>query len=349
MLSRSRVLRALSIVSFTVALAWPATALANPPRPSWSPGPPWAPLAPASGEMSEISNLFWIMLALSAIVFAIVAGAVILSIVRFSAKPGASEPEQVFGNKTIEFAWTLIPTVILILAFIATVKSINDINSPHKGPALDVNAIGHQWWWEFQYPSLKIVTADEVHIPAGYSIHFHVMSADVIHSFWTPQLQRQVDANPGQDNAVYVTMNRPGIYGGMCYEYCGTAHAWMKYRLVVQPPAQFQAWARHQQTTAATASGSEIALGRHVFQSNTCINCHAITGLKGAGGAVGPNLTHLASRWTIAAGAAPLTQNDLMEWIKNPTAYKPGVLMPGYPFLSQRDLHAVAAYLMTLK
>ncbi|HEX6508979.1 MAG TPA: cytochrome c oxidase subunit II [Chloroflexota bacterium] len=336
----------------------PIVALAKTNRPNWDPGPPWAPLSPGSSEMLEISNLFWVMLVLSGIVFALVCGILITSAVRYSARRGdTGEPRQVFGNRTVEIAWTVIPTLILLVAFIATTKAIHDINTPESGQILNVNVIGHQWWWEFQYPSLGVVTANELHLPSGRPIHFHITSADVIHSFWTAQLQRQVDANPRQDNAVFLKVAKPGVYSGACYEYCGESHAWMKYRVVVQTPAAFAAWAHHEIAGAANpskargstaASKSTLVYGSKVFLSNTCVNCHAVTGTP-AGGAVGPNLTHIGSRWTIGAGALPMSEPNLESWIYNPSSYKPGVLMPPYPFLSAKDLHALAAYLYSLK
>lgn len=349
-------------VSGLGAALWPAIALASTPRPPWHPGPPWAPLAPHSGEMRQISDLFWVMLVLSGIILAGVTGALITSAVRFSARPGSPEPTQVFGNRRVELAWTIIPTFILMVAFVFTVKYIHDINTPVKGvfaqgAIMNVNVIGHQWWWEFAYPpqpqfgiTRGIDTADELHIPAGASIHFHITSHDVIHSFWTPQLQRQIDANPAQDNAVFVRLDHPGVYAGACYEYCGDAHAWMKYEVVVQPPTQFKAWALAQSRPAATPRTALARAGQQVFDSSSCVNCHVIT-YKGspAVGPVGPNLTHLAIRWTLGAGAAPLTRNDLMAWIHDPNTYKPGVLMPPFPFLSKHDLQALAAYLLSLK
>lgn len=341
-------MRLVGLLIATCAAVWPSIALANPPRPYWHPGPPWAPLACKSGEMCEISNLFWVMLVISAVVFFGVAGAIVLSIRRFSAREGQPEPTQVFGNRRIELAWTLIPTLILIVAFIATVKAINDINSSSGHSTFAINVVGHQWWWEFQYPKQNFVTSDELHVPTGQFVQFHVRSYDVIHSFWSPELQRQIDANPGQDNIVYLNTNRPGIYSGACYEYCGEAHAWMKFREVVQTPAQFNAWIKSQQALAAKPKTALQKRGLKVFLSNTCVNCHAINGTT-AGGAVGPNLTHLASRWTIGGGAAPMSEKTLEKWIDDPNSYKPGVVMPGYPFLSKQDLHALAAYLISLK
>lgn len=351
--------RLLIVAGITLAVVLlallPDTALASPPRPSWYPGPPWAPLDPKSPEMHMISNLFWIMLVLSAIVFFGVLGALIISIVKFSAGPDAAPPRQIYGNRVVEISWTAIPFLILIGAFIITAKYIHDINtSQAAGTPLNVVAKGHQWWWEFDYPSLRrggheLVTANEMHVPAGVQLHFHVESADVIHSFWAPQLQRQIDANPGQDNAVFVVMPETGIYGGACYEYCGEGHAWMKFRIVVQTPHDFALWARHQLAPPAKPANSMIALGRKVFETHTCIECHTITGIPGAHYDIGPNLTHIGSRWTVGAGALPVSVPTLMMWIHDPSAYKPGVRMPGYPLLSQKDLRALATYLVSLK
>lgn len=349
--SVARTLRSALLGAGLLAAIWPGLALANPARPPWQPGPPWAPLAPMSGEVNEISNLFWIILVLSGIIFFGVVAAVVVSIMRFSHKEGAPEPTQVFGNRRVEMIWTIIPTIILALAFIATVKAMNDINNPNttgQHAVFDINAVGHQWWWEFQYPHQNFVTADEVHVPTGVYVRFHVESNDVIHSFWTPQLQRQIDANPGIDNVVYLKADRPGIYSGMCYEYCGEGHAWMKFKEIVDTPGQFAAWVKHEQQDAAVPKTSLLKYGQSVFLHNTCVNCHAITGTL-AGGAVGPNLTHLASRWGMAGGAAPITQIDLEHWIQDPYQYKSGVIMPAYPTLSHKDLHALASYLLSLK
>jgi cytochrome c oxidase subunit II len=281
-------------------------------------------------------------------VFLGVTAAIVYSIFKFSAKPGDGDAVQIYGNRRVEIAWTAGPFVILVLAFLFTVNAIHSINTPPPGKKpLDIEAIGHQWWWEFQYPTLGVVTANEVHVPVGVSLHFHVKSADVVHSFWVPQLQRQVDANPGLDNAVFAEMNTPGIYGGACYEYCGEAHAWMKFRMIVQSTTDFNAWVKHERTPAAKPATALEQRGKSLFLSNTCVNCHAITGTT-AGGAVGPNLTHVGSRWTLGAGAAPVDLKDIEAWIHDPSSYKPGVNMPGYTF-NARDLRAIASYILSLK
>jgi cytochrome c oxidase subunit 2 len=292
-----------------------------------------------------------VILVLAGIMFIGIVTAIALCIVRYSHRPGdTDEPPQVFGDRRVELLWTIIPTIVLMVAFVATVKAMSDINNPRTSKALfDVTAIGHQWWWEFQYPQYKLETANEVHVPTGVYVRFHVTSADVIHSFWVPQLQRQIDANPGAGlvNTVYQIVHKPGVYYGACYEYCGTAHAWMKFEEVVQTPAQFRAWVKHEQQPASTPTG-EAAVGQKIFLSQTCVTCHAINGTP-AGGAVAPNLTHVGSRWAIGAGAAPVNVPNVQAWIFNPGIYKPGALMPSYSNLSQKDLHALATYIVSLK
>jgi cytochrome c oxidase subunit 2 len=347
-----RLLRYAAVPLALLLAVWPSLALANPPRPNWDPGDPYAPVTqPHSSEVLEISHLFWVILILGGIILIGIVAAIIISVVRFTHRPGDNdEPPQVFGDRRIELLWTIIPTVILMIAFVATVKAMADINNPAAHRSLfDVNAIGHQWWWEFQYPQYKLETANEVHIPTGVVVHFHISSIDVIHSFWVPQLQRQIDANPGPGlvNSVYLTADTPGVFDGACYEYCGVAHAWMKFREVVQSPAQFAAWVKHEQSKAITPTG-EAAIGKKIFFSQTCVTCHTINGTS-AGGTVGPDLTHVGSRWAIAAGAAPVDVTDVAEWIRHPDTYKPGVVMPGFPNLTAPQLHALATYIVSLK
>lgn len=316
---------------------------------------PQTTLDPKGSSSRIILDLYKVIGVMAAIVFVVVEGLLVYSVVRFRRRPDDGIPLQIHGNQPIEIVWTIIPLAVLIVAFGATVIAIHDINTPGKGTIMNVTVVGHQWWWEFQYPvqpgiSRPISTANEIHIPAGQNVHFHITSHDVIHSFWIPQVQRQVDANPGEDNAVYTKVDQPGTYDGMCYEYCGDAHAWMKARMIVQSPAQFYAWTRAQEQSATSPSSALALQGQKVFSSNTCINCHTLsyTGSH-ASGIVGPNLTHLASRWTIGAGAAPMDKQDLAAWIRNPSDYKPGTLMPDYPALSKKDLSALVAYLINLK
>jgi cytochrome c oxidase subunit 2 len=354
-LPRRTPLRLLGALAALGSAVWPSIALAV-GRPQWHPGGPFSPITtPASDETRSISNLFWAVLGLSGLIFAFVCTLLIVAVVKYSAKSDSPEPRQIFGNRTVEIGWTLIPTVILIFAFYFTVATIRNINAIPNGRILNVFVTGHQWWWEFHYPSgnfgitQDIYTADEVHIPTGITIHFHVGSADVIHSFWTPEIHRQLDANPGQDNAIIVPpLTRAGVFDGDCYEYCGDAHAWMKFRMIVQSPTDFTAWAKQQEKTSNIPTSGLAATGYKLFSSSTCIQCHNVEGTP-AGAQVAPNLTHVASRWTIGAGALAMSEANLMLWVHNPDSYKPGVLMPPYPAFSQKDLKALATYLISLK
>ncbi len=315
-------------------------------------GPSAAPLAPLHGASRfalDISNLFWIILAESGVVFFLVILALAINIVRFSHKPGQDdEPKQIYGNRRIEVAWTAIPAVILLVALVLTIVTMNAVNSPaHAASALKVEAIGHQWWWEFRIPKYHVVTANEVHLPVHTLVQVDTTSVDVIHSFWIPQLDRQIDATPNNHTIVYIDADRTGTFPGACYEFCGADHAWMQFRAVVQTPARFQAWARREAGAGASPASVQGANGQSVFFSQSCASCHTINGTP-ANGTAGPNLSHVGSRWGIAGGVLPMSERNLERWVRDPQIYKPGALMPAFD-LKKSDLHALAAYLYSLK
>jgi len=208
-----------------------------------------------------------------------------------------------------------------------------------------VTAIGHQFWWEFRYPELGIVTANELHIPVGTPTYLKLLSADTDHSFWIPQLAGKTDLIPNRINEMWMDPHQVGIYLGQCAQYCGTQHAKMLLRVSVESPEDFDAWVRAQVQPAI--QDEKEAAGRRVFESTSCVNCHAVGGTNGTG-RFGPDLTHLMSRRTIAAGAAENTNENLRLWIQNPDAIKPGSLMPAMK-LSDQDLDALARYLETLR
>jgi cytochrome c oxidase subunit 2 len=342
----------------TLSLLWPLTAWASGKGSSTTPigsDPPASPLAyplhPASRETLAISNLFWIILAESAVVFVFVVVVLFINILRFSAKKGREdeEPAQVYGNRRVEIAWTLIPAGILAAAMILTVVVMNTVNNPAEaaGPTINMDAIGHQWWWEFKYPQKGVVTANEIHIPVNTNIEFHITSVDVIHSFWIPQLSRQIDATPNIGTVSYVYANKPGVYPGACYEFCGKDHAWMQFRVVVDSPAKYAAWIAHMQRPAAQPTSVAAQNGEALFFGSTCSNCHTIDGTP-ANGKAAPNLTHEASRWGIAGGVLPMSRQNLQRWVRDPNSYKPGALMPAFNF-GKKDLHDLSAFLAGLK
>jgi cytochrome c oxidase subunit 2 len=220
---------------------------------------------------------------------------------------------------------------------------IRATSAPARGStALTVRVIGHQWWWEIRYPGTHAVTANELHIPVGTRVDVEVQTRDVIHSFWVPQLNRKVDTIPGQTNRLLLFAEHAGRYRGQCAEYCGLQHAHMALYVYADPPARFRAWLARESRPARGRGGRGLA----VFTSQ-CASCHAIRGTS-ARGFTGPDLTHVASRASLAALAIPNTREHLREWIRDPQHVKPGNQMPALP-LDSSQLAAVTSYLETLK
>jgi cytochrome c oxidase subunit II len=256
----------------------------------------------------------------------------------------------VYGSTQIELAWTVIPILIVVVLFLATARVIHAIEDARKpAAALDVTVIGHQFWWEYRYPGLGIVTANELHVPVSDREHptptfLKLLSADTDHSFWVPQLAGKTDLIPNRVNETWIDPHRTGLFLGQCAQYCGTEHAKMLLRVYVDSPEDFAAWVHDQQKPAK--QDESVSAGKRVFETTACVNCHAIGGTNGTG-RFGPDLTHLMSRSTIAAGAADNTPENLRLWIENPDAIKPGSLMPAMK-LSDEDLDALVRYLETL-
>jgi cytochrome c oxidase subunit II len=309
--------------------------------------------APASTPAKTIFGLSMFVLAVTAVIFVVVGGLLVYSVVKFRGRSvdAGREPAQVYGSTQIELAWTVIPVLIVSVLFLATARVIHAIqDAPKPAAALDVTVIGHQFWWEFRYPKLGIVTANELHIPASDPAHptptfLKLLSADTDHSFWVPELGGKTDLIPNRVNEMWLDPPRPGIYLGQCAQYCGTQHAKMLLRVSVDRPVEFAAWVRAQQQ--ASTQDAQVSAGRRVFEHTACINCHGVAGTP-ANGRFGPDLTHLMSRSTLASGAADNTPANLRLWIQNPDAIKPGSLMPAMK-LTDADLDNVTAYLETLR
>lgn len=309
--------------------------------------------APQSTPAKSILDLSVFVLSITGIIFVVVFTLLVYSISKFHATAASAnrEPAQVYGSTQIELAWTIIPVLIVVVLFLATARSIHAIqDAPEPAGAIDVTAIGHQYWWEFRYPKLGIVTANEMHIPVSDPNHptptfLQLLSADTDHSFWIPELAGKTDLVPNHPNRMWVDPHRTGIFLGQCAQYCGTQHAKMLLRVSVDSPEDFAAWVRTQQQTAA--QNSSAMAGRQIFEHTACINCHTVSGTP-ADGRFGPDLTHLMSRATIASGAADNTPSNLRLWIQDPDAIKPGSLMPAMK-LSDPDLDAVVSYMETLR
>lgn len=291
----------------------------------------------------QITNLFWLELAISAVLLALVVGWLVAALVRFRARPGeATEPPQTHGNRNLELIWTIAPILILAVVFILVVQTMRSVEAAPAGGQL-VRVTGHQWWWEYELPDQQVVTANELHVPVGTPLLLNLQSVDVIHSFHVPQFGWMRDAVPGKTNLMPITVVAPGAFDGACNQYCGLQHAWMRIIVRAEPQDQFTAWIQ-QQRQSVVPSG---ARGERVFSQNTCINCHTIRGL-GVGGSVGPDLTHLGSRSTLGTGVIGNTPDTLRRWIRDAGAIKPGVLMPPFAKLSDQDIGALADYLESL-
>jgi cytochrome c oxidase subunit 2 len=309
--------------------------------------------APVSTPAFEIRELAVFVIGVTAVIFVVVAGFTVFSIVRFRRRGDEPElePPQVYGSPRIELAWTVVPFLIVVVLFLVTARYIWSIERrPQEPGSLEITVVGHQWWWEVRYPKLGIVTANELHVPVNDTAtpaptFITLESVDVIHSFWVPQLSGKMDVIPNKTNRVWIEPLTAGIYVGQCAEYCGLEHALMLLTVVVEPRERFDRWVADQQATARDDPAGRR--GRELFASLACINCHTIRGTP-ANGVFGPDLTHLMSRRTIAAGAAGNTPKDLRAWIDNPSTLKPGALMPAMK-LSRDEVDQLTAYLGTLQ
>jgi len=310
-------------------------------------------LAPQSTPADAIYHLSYFVVAITAVIFLVVFILLTYVVMKFRARAAGAErePAQVYGSTQIELAWTVIPILIVVVLFLATARVIHAIqDAPKPTAAVEVTAVGHQFWWEFRYPALGIVTANELHVPVSdpadpTPTFLKLLSADTDHSFWVPQLAGKTDLIPNRINEMWMDPHRTGIYLGQCAQYCGTQHAKMLLRVSVDSPEVFAAWV-FAQKQPANQDETQIA-GRRVFERTACMNCHAVGGTA-ATGRFGPDLTHLMSRRTIASGAAENTREKLRLWIQDPDAIKPGSLMPAMK-LSDADLDALVRYLETLQ
>lgn len=300
-------------------------------------------LSPVTREGTAIANFFWLVLALSLVVFLVVAVPLVVALVRYRARPGDdAEPPQIHGNTRLEVTWTSAAALLIGALFVMAYLTMSQVDAaPADAPRVDV--IGHQWWWELRYRDQSVVTANELHLPVGQQVVLELASADVVHSFWVPRFGWKRDAVPGKVNELPIRVDQAGTFPGVCTEYCGTQHAWMQLRVVAEPREQFDAWVRGQQATA-TAQGR----GLEVFLANTCASCHFVGGTA-AGARVGPDLTHLGSRSTLGAGVLDNNPENLRHWIQSPQDVKPGVRMPNFTQLSDADLDALTQYLGSLK
>jgi cytochrome c oxidase subunit 2 len=311
---------------------------------------------------SQLVLFYWIFWA-AAVVFVVVGGMLAYMSLRFRRKPSDAIPVQTHGHTPMEIGWTIVPALVLAVVAVPTVLTIFDnANSPEPG-ALTVEAVGRQWWFEFKYPhptdpEEQVVTANELHIPVGEVVNVKLASRDVIHSFWIPKIAGKVDMVPNTANTIWIQSDEAGEFFGQCAEFCGEAHALMRFRVIAEPREQYDAWLLAQAAPALDAIEPLAAEGQVLFESNDalCWACHTVSGSSKSRGGVGPNLTHVASRGLIAAGIIENTQEGLRTWLNDPCEAKPGNTMctdagvynGSLDALDESQVSALVAYLRSL-
>jgi len=314
---------------------------------------PQTTLEPRSDNTERIDDIYRLVFWLAGIVFVVVLAATLIFSLWFRERPGR-EAKQIHGNTRLEVIWTLIPVIIIAVIAVPTFQAIVDEDSDPPSDALNVQAIGHQWWFEFNYPDLGIVTANELHIPVDQAVAFKLESVDVIHSFWVPQLAGKLDMIPGHVNELWFTPNevRAEPYLGQCAEFCGTSHANMRFRVFVHTQADFDAWVQKMQAgqpEADAPSEELLAQGQQAFLAGGCVGCHTINGSQLAVGVVGPNLSNIGSRSTIGAGILENNTENLTAWVTDAPGIKPGIIMPSFKdTLTEEQIVALVAYLQSL-
>jgi cytochrome c oxidase subunit 2 len=306
-------------------------------------------LDPASPISNHEANLYWIILIMALVVFVLVEGALIWILVRDRKREGDDEiPTQIYGNTRLEVIWTVIPILLVIVLFVMTVQTADAVAAPKSlSSDLNLRVVGHRWWWEFDYPDLGIATANELHIPVGTTVQVSLESVDVIHSFWVPQLSGKTDVVPGQNNTMWLKGDQVGEYLGQCAEFCGTEHALMRFKVIVDSQDDFDAWVANQQKPAYQPQTEDEQAGFKEIDSGACAACHSLDPTEIDTDKVGPNLAHLYSRTTFAGGTFDLNEENLRSWLKDTQAMKPGNDME--ITVPPKQIDQIIAYLKNLK
>lgn len=307
-------------------------------------------LEPRGAAAAEIGWLIWILIGLGTLIYVGVCAFILLAIWR---RRGGEEARNRIGHvsqshsKIVIWGGIVMPTVVLLGIAGLTLNSLISLAAIERADEITIEVTGHQWWWEVVYPEQGVVTANEIHVPVGQPVRLHLISEDVIHSFWVPQLHGKLDMIPGQTNSFTIEATTAGVYRGLCAEFCGIQHARMLFLIVAQPPAEFAAWLEAQQSPAAAPVDALAVQGQEIFLETPCAQCHAVAGTAAAG-RLGPDLTHFASRREIGAGVLENTPENLTAWLVDPQQHKPGNLMPA-TVLPDRDIQALVTYLESLK
>lgn len=317
-------------------------------------------------------DLFMLTFWLGLIVFVVVSCALVYALWRFGISKKAQEeresgeiPTQIHGNATIEIIWTVLPILLLIIIGIPTVKQIweqEDVALHHVDDDIVVNVTGYQWWWEFEYPEYGFTTANELVIPVGKRVTLNLQSGDVLHSFWAPRLAGKKDLIPNQDNVLFFTPQEEGNYYGQCAELCLGAHAYMRFRVLVESEADFEAWTEkftNEQVLQQVSLDPQVQRGKLLFKTKGCAGCHAVGNENYAQGMDAPDLTNFGLRTTVGAARLPNTDENLAAWLRDPQALKPTNYMPTlWPIgegvsdevaqQREEEIAAIVAYLQSL-
>lgn len=290
-------------------------------------------------EINRITNYFFLA---AGFILLVVAVLTFLFLYKFRERRSGGTQTRTLSSKW-EIAMIGVPSLLVIVFFYLTIKTMNRVLPDAENKTPDVVITAHQWWWEVQYPSASVVTANEIHLPVGKNILMRLISSDVVHDWWVPQFGNKMDMVPGNQNYLWLNINEPGLYYGTCSEFCGAQHAHMQIQVIAQTEENFNQWLKANQSSAASTASE----GEQVFMQKTCANCHRIGGTT-ANGITGPDLTHLGSRKTLLAGMLVNDEENLTNWIRHPQQIKPGANMPGF-LLSNEEAKAIATYLYNLK
>ncbi|MGI8983578.1 MAG: cytochrome c oxidase subunit II [Acidimicrobiales bacterium] len=305
-------------------------------------------LEPQGPVARQIDRLIDPVFIVAGVVFLLVEGLVVIAVLKFRAKPGSPEPQQIHGNTRLEVGWTLVPALILLLVAIPTIATVFDLSKKPDNP-VNVTVIGHQFWWEYRYDDLGVVTANELRMPVGQPVSLTLLSDDVIHSYWIPALAGKTDVVPGRQNRMHLEADTPGEYLGQCTEFCGDSHANMRAKAIAMAPQDFDAWVASQRAPSVKASaGTRGEAGALLFAQKGCGGCHTVEGVSE--GIVGPNLTHFATRTTFAGSIFDNNDANLRRWLRDPLGEKPGnkMIIPGAP-LTPDEITELIVYLNTLQ
>jgi cytochrome c oxidase subunit 2 len=286
----------------------------------------WVVLEPQGPNARQISHLWWLLFGLGTFTYVLVMGLFIFALFRRQAESSIQNNAQ-RGQRMIWTGGIIFPTIVLFIIFGASFKVLSNLSLEETNDPMVIEIVGRQWWWEVRYPDQDIVTANEIYIPTGQQVRLALTSADVIHSFWVPELHGKMDLIPGKVNIWPLEADQPGDYWGACAEYCGTQHAKMLLLVTAVSPTDFQDWLESQQAPFVEPETAELGEGFDLFMDTGCGQCHTIRGTS-ANGSLGPDLTHLASRRTIGAGSVANNRGNLSGWVADPHGIKPGSLMP---------------------